>query len=116
MAALRIACPSCKTVLQVGEPSFGKAVRCPKCQTVMKVPAAPPAKPPTAVLLPAVAPRPAAPAAPSRPRRPAVRACGNPDRSLPAVAAAGEDGPAALDPSDARRRRRWCSCWPAAGR
>ncbi len=39
MAALRIACPSCKTVLQVGEPSFGKAVRCPKCQTVMKVPA-----------------------------------------------------------------------------
>ncbi len=35
-------CPSCKTVLQVGEQSFGKAVRCPKCQTVLKIPAAAP--------------------------------------------------------------------------
>ena len=65
MPALRITCPSCKTVLQVGESSFGKAVRCPKCQTVLKVPAAAPAppaaaKPPTAALLPSIPPRPAA--------------------------------------------------------
>jgi predicted Zn finger-like uncharacterized protein len=69
--ALRVTCPSCKTVLQVSEELEGKAARCPKCQTVLKIagpapalPAAPtkvptPAKPPAAAPKRAAAPAPA---------------------------------------------------------
>ena len=66
MAAFRITCPSCKTALQVGEQTLGKAVRCPKCQTVLKVPATAPAPP-------APVPRPTAPSAAVAPRRMAAR-------------------------------------------
>jgi hypothetical protein len=40
MTTQRVACPSCKSVLQAGEKLFGKQVRCPKCQTILNVPAA----------------------------------------------------------------------------
>src|SRR4051812_35573894 len=39
---LKVACPSCKAVLQVPDQARGKKVKCPKCQAGFAIPAADP--------------------------------------------------------------------------
>jgi predicted Zn finger-like uncharacterized protein len=68
---LTVACPGCKTRLQVPDNAAGKAVKCPKCAQVLKIgaPAAPAPTPAAAPAAPAPAPA-AARAAPAPKARP----------------------------------------------